>query len=289
MVYKQTWSDRVFNFLNGFLMLVIFIIMVYPFLYVINYSVTAPSEAGGSLLLLPKGINFEAYKTLLQESGILRAFGISVARSIIGAALMLIITGMAAYVLATPNLVFGRFFRTAFVLTMYLSAGIVPTYIYMKQYHLLNNFWVYILPNLCSAFNLILIKTYIESIPRSLQEAVYIDGGNDLQAYWRVIFPVCKPVNAAILLFGILNQWNSFMDTQMYCAMDEKLYTLQYVLYNTLSSQTNMEALKRGAAVVNGQTLKMAITVITVFPVMCVYPFLQKHFVSGIMVGSVKA
>lgn len=289
MTYKRTLGNSVFDVLNALLMVLIFIIMVYPFLYVINYSISTPSEASGTLLLLPRGLNLEAYTTLFKENGVMHAFGISVARSVIGAGLMLVVTGMAAYVLAAPDLVFGRFFRTVFVLTMYLSAGIVPTYIYMKQYHLLNSFWVYILPNLCVAFNLILIKTYIESIPRSLQEAVYIDGGNDLQAYWKVIFPVCKPVNAAILLFGILNQWNSFIDTQMYCAMDEDLYTLQYVLYNTLSSQTNIEALKQGAMTVSGQTLKMAITVVTVIPVMCVYPFLQKHFVSGIMVGSVKA
>lgn len=290
MKHKRSVSGTIFDTCNGLLMVMIFIIMVYPFLYVINCSITAPAEISGSLLILPKGVNFDAYITLLNDKGIVRAFLVSVSRSVIGAGLMLMVTGMAAYVLATPDLVFGKFFRTAFVMTMYVSAGVVPTYIFMKQYHLMNNFLVYILPSLCSAFNLILIKNYIEGAGRSLQEAVYVDGGNDLQAYWKVIFPICKPVNAAILLFGILNQWNSFMDTQMYCAMEEGLHTLQYVLYNTLTSATDIEALKNGAGTnVAPQALKMAITVITVGPVMCVYPFLQKHFVSGIMVGSVKA
>jgi putative aldouronate transport system permease protein len=289
MVRRKTVGGVCFDVINGLFMCLLFILMIYPFLYVINFSVSTLSETTGTLLLLPKGVNFKAYAVLFQDDGVLHAFLVSVARSTIGPVLMLFVTGMAAYVLATPDLAFGKFFRAVFVLTMYLSAGIIPTYIFIKQYGLLNNFWVYILPNLCSAFNLILIKTYIESIPRSLQEAVYMDGGNDLQAYWKVIFPICRPVNAAILLFGILNQWNSFIDTQMYCAMTEKLYTLQYVLFNTLSSQTNIEALKSGAMASSGQTLKMAITVITVVPVMCVYPFLQKHFVSGIMIGSVKA
>ncbi len=290
MIRKKSFGNFMFDAITAVLLILIFVIMVYPFLYVINFSISSLSETGGSLLLLPKGITFAAYETLLQDKALLSAFLVSLARSIIGPVLMLAVTGMAAYALATPNLVFGKFFRLAFVLTMYVSAGTVPTYIFMKQYGLMNNFLVYILPYLCSAFNLILIRTYIEGIPRSLQEAVYVDGGNDLVAYWKVIFPVCQPVNAAILLFGILNQWNNFMDTQLYCAMEEKLYTLQYVLYNTLAAQTNIEALKNGAAMTSsGQTIKMAITVITVVPVMCIYPFLQKYFVSGIMIGSIKA
>lgn len=290
MVQKKTFGSVAFDVLNSLLMCLIFIIMVYPFLYVINFSISSLSETGGSLLLLPRKVTFAAYQTLLHDGALLQAFLVSIARSAIGPVLMLAVTGMAAYALATPDLVFGKFFRTAFVLTMYVSAGIVPTYIFIKQYGLMNNFLVYILPSLCSAFNLILIKTYIEGVPRALQEAVYVDGGNDLVAYWRVIFPVCQPVNAAVLLFGILSQWNNFMDTQLYCAMEERLYTLQYVLYNTLASQTNIESLKNGGAMASsGQTLKMAITVITVVPVMCVYPFLQKYFVSGIMIGSVKA
>ncbi len=290
MVRKKHAGDIVFDVVAALILLLIFIVMVYPFLYVLNFSISSLSETGGSLLLLPRKITFSAYEVLLKDDAVLSAFFISAARSIIGPVLMVAVTGMAAYALATPDLVFGRFFRTAFVLTMYVSAGVVPTYIFIKQYGLMNNFLVYILPSLCSAFNLILIKTYIEGIPRSLQEAVYVDGGSDLDAYWRVIFPICRPVNAAVLLFGILSQWNNFMDTQLYCAMEEKLYTLQYVLYNTLAAQTNIEALKAGGAMASsGQTIKMAITVITVVPVMCIYPFLQKHFVSGIMIGSVKA
>lgn len=290
MVHKKHAGDIVFDIVTAVILLLIFIVMVYPFLYVLNFSISSLSETGGSLLLLPRKITFSAYEVLLKDDAVLSAFFISAARSVIGPVLMVAVTGMAAYALAVPDLVFGKFFRTAFVLTMYVSAGIVPTYIFIKAYGLMNNFLVYILPSLCSAFNLILIKTYIEGIPRSLQEAVYVDGGSDMAAYWRVIFPICRPVNAAVLLFGILSQWNNFMDTQLYCAMEEKLYTLQYVLYNTLASQTNIEALKSGGAMAsNGQSIKMAITVITVVPVMCIYPFLQKHFVSGIMIGSVKA
>lgn len=291
MKYKPTPGRIAFDVMNTVIMILAFIITVYPFLYVINFSFSTFSQTSGSLLLLPKGFSLQAYSTLLQDRKIWNAAFISASRSVIGPLLSLVVTGMAAYALAVPDLVFGRFFRTMFVLTMYVGGGLIPSYLFNKWYGLSNSYLVYIIPSLFSAYNMILIKTYIESIPRSLQEAVYLDGGDDFVAYWRVIFPICKPVNAAILLFSVLGHWNSFMDTQIYCATNQKLHTLQYVLYNTLAANTNLEALKNGTQKItaNGQTLKMAITVITVVPVMFVYPFLQKYFVSGIMIGSVKA
>lgn len=291
MKYKSTPGRVAFDILNSILMILIFLITVYPFLYVINFSFSTFSQTSGTLLLIPRGFSVQAYTTLLQDPKILHAALVSASRSVIGPLLSLAVTGMAAYCLAVPNLVFRKFFQTFFVLTMYVTGGLIPTYLFTRWYGLANSYLVYIIPALFSAYNMILIKTYIESLPRSLQEAVYLDGGDDFVAYWRVIFPVCKPVNAAILLFGVLTHWNSFMDTQMYCATDQNLHTLQYVLYNTLATNTNLEALKKGTVKItaSGQTLKMAITVITVVPVMFVYPFLQKYFVSGIMIGSVKA
>lgn len=289
MNYKRSVGDHIFDGLNGLLMLLLVVVMLYPFLYVINYSVSS-GQTLGSLLLVPHGFTLKAYSTLLKDTAVLRAFFISAARSIIGPTISLIVTGMAAYAVSIPDLVHGRFFRGFFVMTMYVSAGIIPTYVFMKAYHLTNTFWVYVIPGAFSAFNMVLIRTYIGSVPESLREAVYLDGGNDFQAYWYVIFRVCQPVNAAVFLFGVLGQWNAYLDTQMYNTMSENLYTLQYVLANALSSQTNVETLKAsGGSGSTAQALKMAITVITVVPVMCVYPSLQKYFASGIMIGSVKA
>lgn len=289
MVKSKSPAQIVGNVLISVFLLAVFIVMAYPFLYVFNYSISDGAIASGSLLLLPKGINFDSYIVLLKNSQVLHAMFISVMRSLIGPVLQLIVTGMAAYALSSPNLIFGKTLRTLFILPMYLSAGIIPNYIFMKAYGLTNNFLVYILPNICSSFNLILIRTYIESVPRSLTEAVYLDGGNDFQAYWKVIFPVCMPVNAAVMLFGVIQQWNALMDTEMYCAMTEKLHTLQYLLFSTLATKTDIETLRTGLSNITSQGLKMAITIITIIPIMCVYPTLQKYFVSGIMVGSVKA
>ena len=199
MVKSKSPAQIVGNVLTSVFLLAVFIVMAYPFLYVFNYSISDGAIASGSLLMLPKGINFDSYIVLLKNSQVLHAMFISVMRSLIGPVLQLIVTGMAAYALSSPNLIFGKTLRTLFILPMYLSAGIIPNYIFMKAYGLTNNFLVYILPNICSSFNLILIRTYIESVPRSLTEAVYLDGGNDFQAYWKVIFPVCMPVNAAVI------------------------------------------------------------------------------------------
>lgn len=286
MVYKRTLSDTIFHIVMAIVMIVVALIMVYPFLYIINYSL---SKQPTGILLWPKGFTLDSYTQLFRDSDLVHAFFISVARSLIGPVLTLVVTGMAAYVLAIPNLVFGKFIRTFFVMAMYVGAGTIPTYIFMQKYHLRNTFWVYIIPSLCAVFYMILIKTYIESLSTALIEAVRVDGGNDLQCYWRVIFPLCKPVNAAVLLYCIIGQWNSMMDTALYCAMEENLHTLQYLLYNLLATQTSLEALKDGMIKVNPQSIKMAVTVITVLPIMCVYPFLQKYFVSGLMMGSVKA
>jgi len=291
MVRKRTPLDTLCQFLLWILMGLLVIVVAYPFLYVFNAAITPESYAFGKLLIFPIKPSLKSYHVLLTASEIGRPFFISVARSLIGGGGMLIVSGMAAYALSTPDLLGGKFFRTAFVLTMYLGAGLIPSYIFTVKYKLINSFWVYILPGLCSTYNIILIRTYIESVSRSLVEAVYVDGGSDLQAYWKVVFPVCKPVNAAIFLFGVLGQWNAMVDTKLYAPMKREIHTLQYTLYNIVNSNTDITKLKAGIIDKDfvGNPIKMAVTVITIVPIMFVYPSLQKHFASGIMIGSIKA
>jgi putative aldouronate transport system permease protein len=289
---KRSVLDRVFDTFLYILMAAVFVVMVYPFLYVINYSVSSIAQVKHPLLLLPEGINFESYAIIISDGSILRALFVSVARSVIGPACMLLVTAMGGYVISRPNLVFGKFFRMFFLFTMYVSAGIIPTYLVIQSLRLTNSFWVYILPMAVNAFNMILVKTYIEAMPASLEESVLIDGGTEITAYFNVILPLCLPVNAAIVLFSCIQHWNSFIDTQLYNAMRPALYTMQYVLYNVLAVQMQQsleEAKLRGTAnTVSSQSIKMAITVLTVIPIVCVYPFLQRYFVSGMLVGSVK-
>ena len=284
-----------FDAFNSLLMLVIFIIMLYPFLYVFSYSFSTPSKITNPLLLWPQGFNVKAYATLFADADFFHSVLVSVARTVLGPLGMLIVCGMGASALSKRALVFGKFFRMLIFFTMYFSAGVIPTYLLIKTLRLTRSFWVYILPSLASAYNVVLMRTYIENLPHELDEAVQIDGGNELQAYFRVIMHVCLPVNAAVVLFSAIGHWNSFIDTQFYNSMSKELYTLQYYLYQSLQanvSQSLQEAVAKGGSAsrrVSTQTLKMAITVITVFPIMCLYPFISRYFVSGLLVGSVKA
>ncbi|MFV0400231.1 MAG: carbohydrate ABC transporter permease [Oscillospiraceae bacterium] len=292
MIEKRSAGERVYDALVYLFMLVLLVVMIYPFLYIVNYSISSAGQISQPLLLWPQGVNFESYKLLFSDDSVFRAFFISVSRSVLGSAIMLLVTGTGAYAISRPNLIFGKFFRMFFLFTMYFSAGVIPTYILYKNLGLTNSFWVYIWPMAVVPFNMILIKTYIESLPRELEEAVLIDGGTEVDSYFRVILQMCLPVNAAVLMFSCINHWNSFIDTQLYNAMRPDLHTLQYVLYNTLAVQMQRsleDAKNMVAGVVSSQSLKMAITVVTVVPIMCVYPFLRKYFVSGLLVGSVKA
>ncbi len=294
MVRKRTAAGTAFDAVNLVFMICIFVLMIYPFLYVINYSFSNPAYVRNTPLLWPVGFNVESYKLLLKDSAIWRALGVSVARSLIGPLLMLIVSSMAAFALKKTDLVFGRFFRLFFLATMYFSAGIIPVYLTYQMFRLTNTFWVYIWPNVVNVFNLVLLRTYMEDLPSSLEEAVLIDGGNDIDAFSRVILPLCLPVCAAVFMFSCVSHWNSYIDTQFYNAMSQDLYTLQYVLYNAMAVQLSKSleeartAAQNGSGV-TGQSLKMAITVITILPIAMVYPMLQRYFVSGLLVGSIKA
>ncbi len=293
MIVRRNALDITFDTLLYLLMALVFVLMVYPFIYVINYSISTVAQAKHPLLLWPEGVDLQAYRILFHDPSMLQALFVSVARSILGPIVMLAVTAMGGYVISRPTLVFGKFFRMFFLFTLYVSAGTIPIYLVIQYLHLTNSFWVYILPMTVNAFNMILIKTYVESLPASLEESVLIDGGTEITAYFRVIFPMCLPVNAAIILFSAIQHWNSFIDTQLYNAMKPSLYTMQYVLYNALAVQMQQSLEEAKAAFnqrpVSSQGLKMAITVVTIIPIMFVYPFLQRYFVSGLLVGSIKA
>lgn len=290
---KRTWVDRIFDTGNYMVLLLIGIVMFFPFLYIFSYSLSEPEKLSQGLLLWPAGLTLNAYIRAFQDPAIFSSILVSVGRTLLGPAVMIFVTSMAAYCITREDLIGVKFWRRFFVFTMYFSSGMIPLYILIVNLNLTQSFWVYILPMAVSIFNMILIKTYIESLPESLQEAAEVDGANDLTIYWRIIFPLTVPVVAAVVLFTAVQQWNSFIDTQLYNAMNPELFTLQYVLYQTLSNANNASMMQGGSLGTNANTvtpegLKMAITMITVLPIMLVYPFLQRYFIKGLLVGSVK-
>ncbi|WP_231097422.1 carbohydrate ABC transporter permease [Streptococcus gallolyticus] len=184
------------------------------------------------------------------------------------------------------------------IITMYFNAGMIPMFITMKTLGLTNNFWVYVLPAVVQPFNIILVKTYIESIPKSLQEAAEIDGANILQVFFKVILPNCTPILATVAIFSAVGQWNSFQDTLIYIT-DQKLYSLQYLLYTYINQANSLAQMVKNTggavgSVVSAATtqtptsIRMTVSVIVVLPIMFIYPMFQKYFVKGIMLGAVK-
>ena len=285
-------GEQVFDFSNILFMLFILVIMAYPFWYVLCYSVSDPTQLKGGMIFYPKGLVFNAFRVCLSNPDIVSGAFISVSRTVIGAGAMIFITSMAAYALSKNELFGIKYLRILFIFTMYFSGGIIPTYMVVKALGLTGTFAVYVIPGLASVFNMILIRTYIESLPKSLEESALISGANEIIIFFRIIFPLCKPVIAAVALFASVGQWNAYIDTQLYNYKNSELYSLQYILFNYLAAYTpNREQAKQQVqmAAVPPQSIKMAITVITIVPIAFAYPFLQKYFVSGILIGSVKA
>jgi putative aldouronate transport system permease protein len=225
------------------------------------------------------------------------AFRNSVLRTVIGTGIGVFSAAMVAYVLSRKDFIARKFVSVVFALTLYFSGGMIPVYMLMRDLHLTNSFWVYILPGLVNAWNIFVIRSYIDGLPISLQESAKLDGANDLVIFFRIILPLCKPVLATIALFIAVGQWNSWFDTFLYNSSKDSLTTLQYelmkILANTNASASSSDIFRTGntdqAPRVSPESIRMAITIIATVPILVVYPFLQKYFVKGLTLGAVKS
>lgn len=272
---------------------------LYPFYYIVINTISANDvSARGDVLFWPQQIHFHNYVSAFRIDGLLQAFKISLMRTTIGTALTVFASAFLGFMFTQEKMWLRKFWYRLIVATMYFNAGIIPWFLVMKTMHLTNNFWGYILPAIVSPFNLILTKTFVESVPKELQEAAEIDGAGILTIFFRVIIPVIKPIMATVAIFSAVSQWNAFQDTLLLMT-DTKLYPLQFVLYQYLNqasslaslAQSNTSTSSLAAAAATTQTttsVRMTITVIVVLPIMLVYPIFQKYFVKGIMIGAVK-
>lgn len=281
-------------------MICLVLVTLYPFLNTIAVSFNAGNDTiRGGIYLWPRVWTVQNYKAIFASGTIYDAFLISVARTVISTILNIFLTTMLAYTLSRKEYVFRKPITVIFVLTMYFSAGLIPGYFLIKDLHLLNSFWVYILPSMISAFNMIVIRTYIGTIPESLLESARIDGAGDFRIFMKVVFPLCKPVLATIALFVAVGAWNSWFDAFIYTSSRQNLSTLQYELMKLLSSTMNSNSnpnvsagvgmdQESARALVTPLSIRAAITVVASVPILLVYPFMQKYFVVGLNVGSVK-
>nr|WP_145159713.1 carbohydrate ABC transporter permease [Paenibacillus terrae] len=288
----------VFHTLNTLFMLIVVIVTLYPFLHTMAISFNDGSDSlKGGVYVWPHTWTLQNYKAVFVSGTIYHAAFISVSRTVISTVLGVFLTTMLAYTLAQPHYIFRKKISMLFILTMYFNAGLIPNYFLIKDLGLRNSFWVYILPGLVSAFNLIVIRTYIRSLPGSLVESAKIDGAGDFRIFWRIVFPLCTPVLATIALFIAVGSWNSWFDTFLYASSDQNLSSLQYEMMKLLGSTmstNNDPSMMAGAntnqsqAMVTPASIQAAITIVTAMPILFVYPFLQRYFVVGLNLGSVK-
>ena len=288
-------TDIIFNSANHIFLALFSLICIYLFYYIFIYSISDPAKAAGGLTLLPMGLSFETYEGIFMLDTIAGAFFISLSRTIIGTALMVFLSAMFAYLLTKKELYLRRFIYRFMVITMYLGAGLIPFYLTLKAYGLRNSFFVYIIPGCISAFNVILVKTYIEQLPASMEESAMIDGASFIKIFTNIIFPLSKPIIATITIFGAVGGWNSWMDN-LFFVSSQKLMTLQLLLYNYLSSaeltqqsMQNLQSMKYSVSRITPRSVQMCITMIVTLPIILVYPVLQRYFIKGIMIGAIKA
>lgn len=289
---KVKSRDRYLDYVLVVLFVLIIIITLYPFLNVLAISLNDPVDTMRNInFILPRKFTLYNYQYVFRENDLFGAFMISVARTVVGTGAGVICTCMVAYVLSRRDFYFNKLFTMLFIITMYVSGGLIPEYLLLaRTMKLTNNFWVYILPGLVWVYNIILTRSYIDGLPEALQEAAKIDGANDLYIWGRIVVPLCKPVMATVALFVAVGQWNSFMDTYLYA---KKLPTLQYLLYEIMQQATtkidsHTTSQQLTATTVSPLSVRMAVTIIATLPILIVYPFLQKYFVGGMTIGAVK-
>lgn len=289
---KVKSRDRYLDYVLVVLFIFIIIVTLYPFLNVLAISLNDPVDTMRNInFVLPRQFTLYNYQYVFRENDLGGAFMISVARTLIGTGAGVICTSMVAYVLSRKDFYFNKLFTMLFIITMYVSGGLIPEYLLLaRTLKLTNNFLVYIVPGLIWVYNIILTRSFIDGLPDALQEAAKIDGANDLYIWWKIIVPLCRPVMATVALFVAVGQWNSFMDTYLYA---KKLPTLQYLLYEimeqaTTKIDTHAAAQTQLTTTVSPLSVRMAVTIIATLPILVVYPFLQKYFVGGMTVGAVK-
>ncbi|MHB8128585.1 MAG: carbohydrate ABC transporter permease [Mobilitalea sp.] len=295
---RLTKGDILFYIVNYSIYALFTIICFYPFYYLIINSISANDlSANGYINIIPKKIHFENYIQVFKLNGLINAAFVSVARTVVGTACTVMTSAFLGYMFTQQKMWHRRFWYRAVVITMYFSAGLIPMFMTMKTLGLTNSFWVYIIPAIVQPFNIIMVKTYVESIPASLQEAAEMDGAGVLTRFFKIILPTSTPILATIAIWSAVGQWNSFQDTLIYIT-DQKLYSLQYLLYiyinqassiaSLVKSSGNISAIASIVTMATPTSIRMTISVIVVLPILFIYPMFQKYFVKGIMIGAVK-
>ena len=295
---RRSPAECIMDVVNVVFLTLIMLICVFPFYYLFINTISDNSlSARGLILLYPRGIHFENYVQVFKISGIMQAVLISLVRTLLGTACSVAASAFLGYLLSKQNMLGHKIVYRFIIISMYFNAGIIPWYMNMMNLHLLNNFWAYIIPYIVVPYNIILIKTYMEGISPSLEDAAQIDGAGYMIRFSRIVLPVCTPILATTAIFSAVGQWNSFQDT-LFLVSKSELYTLQFLLYrymneadalaSIIKSSGSSEMLTNLTITQTPTSIKMTVSMVVVLPILMVYPYFQRFFIKGIMIGAVK-
>ncbi len=292
MVYKKTLGSRIFDTANAILLVALMVATLYPFLYVVFSSLSDSKEliAHSGLLLKPAGFSWAAYEAVIKNDMIWSGYRNTLFYVIVGTAVNIVMTSMGAYVLSRKGFLWKNMLTVMVVITMFFGGGLIPTYLLIQKLGLINSVWVLIIPGAISTWNLIIMRTSFSSIPASLEESAKIDGANDFTILFKIIIPLSLPVIAVMILYYGVAHWNSWFSAMIYLRKRE-LYPLQLILREILvdsrtdSMMTDVGILEKQHM---SETIKHATIIVSTLPILCSYPYLQKYFVKGVMIGALK-
>ena len=291
---KSFLTDKIFVICNTLFMILFVLVTLYPVLNTIAISFNDGVDAvRGGIHLLPRKFTLKNYITVFHQQNIVTGAYISVARTVIGTLFALAANALLAFIVSRKRFLFKAQLSFFWVITMYVNGGMIPVLLLYKNLHLTHSFWVYVIPGMISAFNMLVLRTYMQGIPDSLEESAQLDGAGYMTIFTRIVSPLCKPVYATVALFVAVYQWNSWFDAMLYNRMNSKYTTLQYELMKLLSSVMQQSGSATSISTVNVATVtptsvRAAATVVTMLPIICLYPFLQRYFVTGLTIGGVK-
>lgn len=294
--YKKSYADKVFDVVNLLVMIILLFIFVWPLWFVVIASFSDPNQVWmGKVVLWPKGVTLVSYEELLQYKRIWTGYANTIFYTVVGTLVNLVMTVCGAYPLSRKDFMPRHFVMILLMITMYFSGGLIPTYLVVSRLGLVNTRWAMIIPGAMSVYNMIVMRTYfMNSIPSSLQEAATLDGASSFQYLVRVVLPLSKPILAVIGLYYAVGHWNDFYSALIYI-YDDSMLPLQSFLRDilmstklTLNNMSGMDMATAAAKAQLAQTLKYSVIIVSTVPVLCIYPFIQKYFVKGVMIGSVK-
>ena len=288
--------NTAFDWINYAVMVILAFVMIYPLWYCVAGSLNEGMDyLRGGVFLWPRKWTLANYKAVFLDSAILNAFWVTIWKCLVGTVTSVLCTAMVAYAITRPKLRLKKLYIPFIMLTMFFSGGLIPYFILIVDLGLYDSFWVYIIPTMFSAYNMIIIQSFMRELPSELIESAKLDGASEYRIFFQMILPLSKPVLATIALFTVVTHWNSYFDSMMYTSSQE-LQTIQLFLKKVITDPSVSRGLGSAAtiaipdqaATLTPQVVKLATMVVTALPVVCIYPFLQRYFVKGVTVGAVK-